>query len=544
MFCPRCSNECDDNLLFCPKCGYKINSFTKKENTDNSIKTELFDEMIVTSSKQKEEEVETYISKDITTDNFKTQTARADFFDDDDDFEDEYIPPILMRNREKKSPSKTAPKQEPKPISKQVQKPAQKVAKKPVDKKQKNMRILLVAVIAVVAVILAVLITYFVKKGSMTKQFNKYYNQGNANYTEQKYRDAKTQFINAATNAFTDTQKIMAYEMIYEIDAILGGYVDEEIKYLELLIDLDPSNIEYYKNLIVLYQNNDMESKIEPLINSAPTSVKEALKDFDGTIPVASVEAGSYNKPIEIELTSMDDMTIHYTITDTGSGDVIEEQEYTSPILLEKEGKFTLSAYSVNSEGKESKSLTVKYDIDLTEVDPPVVNLESGTYTSRQKIKVTAQEGCTIYYTTTGVKPTTSSKKYEKAIKLPYGNSLYYFVAINEEGVASDVVTRAYIVSQEYSIKYNDALNKLSLALVSTGDFENKYGEFSNGDVAYLEYTGLEEIDNNPYYIITCNIETKSGSIKSTKIYAVSCDTGECYSATLTDGTSYSIGDL
>lgn len=81
---------------------------------------------------------------------------------------------------------------------------------------------------------------------------------------KKNYKDAKTQFINASNNAFTKEQKIKAYEMVYTIDEIIGGYDQEEIKYLELLIDTDDTNINYYEDLIVLYQNNDMRT------NSAP----------------------------------------------------------------------------------------------------------------------------------------------------------------------------------------------------------------------------------------------------------------------------------
>lgn len=537
MICPRCSNECEDNLLFCPKCGYKVNTFIKEEVKQNSVSDDL-DEMIVGITNTEDvSQVETYINKDPKGDTAKSEAiAKDDFFDDeDDDFED-YIPPRRVRE-----PKKTPVKKEvKKPVKKQeTYKPAKKQTK-PINRKKK---IFMVVAIAVLAVTIAVVITFFVKKGSMTKKFNKYYNQGDVYYAQQNYKEAKTQFINAASNAFTKEQKIKSYEMIYQIDAILGNYIDEEIKYLELLIDIDSENIEYYKTLIVLYQNNNMEDKINSLVNRAPSHIKESLESFDGTIPVASVEEGSYDKPIEVQLTTMEGLTIYYTLAESGGTENPIETEYTKPIVIDKEGNYTLKAYSTSDSGKNSKELVVRYNLNFNEVEEPKVNLDSGHYYEEKKITVTAEAGCTIYYTTTGVIPTEKSKKYRKAIELPKGDSLYYFVAINEDGVSSNVVTRAYTCQPEYAVDYDTALSTLSLTLVSKGVLENKYGEFENGNVAYFEYTGIEDIDKKTYYIITCEIETKAGATKSTEIYAVSCDSGECYKAKK-DGVGYSVEEL
>ena len=65
------------------------------------------------------------------------------------------------------------------------------------------------------------------------------------------------------------------------VDEILGKYDEEEMKYLEYLIDVDNQNIDYYKKLIVLYQNNDMDSNIKTLVNSAPANLRKELENFD-----------------------------------------------------------------------------------------------------------------------------------------------------------------------------------------------------------------------------------------------------------------------
>ncbi len=538
MICPKCSNECDSNLLFCPKCGYKINTFLKKDENLFSADDNNLDEMFVSLSGKQDEKLETFIDNNKSQKNkITTQMLLEDDFDDD--FED-YIPPRKIVESRKAVNSRNATSKSTEKQNKNQHNQRKITQNK---KKKSGKKVAIVIMVAVFAVALAVMLTFFVKKSSMNKNFKKYYNQGDVYFTQQNYKEAKTQFINAASNAFSDEQKIKSYEMIYKIDDILGNYVDEEIKYLELLIDLDNENIEYYKALIVLYQNNGKEDKIKSLINNAPSNVKQSLESFDGTIPVANVEEGSYDIPIKVQLSTMEGLAIYYTLSESGKGIIATDAEYSKPIKIEDEGNYILKAYSKSNSGAISKELTIRYNLNFNEVDAPQVGLDSGVYYDEQKITVTAENGATIYYTTTGVIPNSKSKKYKKPIELPKGDSIYYFVAIDKDGVSSNVVTRAYSYQPKFNVDYDTALNTLSLTLVSNGVLENKYGEFENGDFAYFEYTTVEEIEENSYYIITCEIESKQGSSKSTEIYAVSCDDGECFKAK-TDGTGYMVEEL
>lgn len=531
MICPKCGSECNDNQMFCTKCGTKINTFidefSSEEKTEKSDKE--FKDIIrgVSFEEDDEEEMNRYLKRDLSANKKnKTEHIKTDLFQEDSLEEDEPD----YRKKQKPVYKSNVKRTNYNPSTGQ---------KKGVNKK----KVFLVILVAILAIVIAVFATIMVKKTSMTKKFDQYYARGNQYYDAGNYKDAKTQYINASNNAFTKEQKIKAYEMVYKIDAIIGGYDNEEISYLESLVDLDNSNIEYYKALIILYQNNDQESKIEPLIASAPAELQEELKSFDGTIPVASQDGGTYDKPMEIELKATDGVTIYYTTDGSNVNDSSTKKEYVSPIKLEEEGTYTIRALSVDKNGKSSKEMSVKYILDFGKVNPPSVNLDSGKYTDQKKIEVTADSGCTIYYTTDGTMPTTKSKKYKKAIKMPKGDSLYYFIAVDADGVESSVVTRAYDYAPEYNYSYDDALSTLTANLVSSKKLENKYGEFENGDIAYFGYDKIVDINDSYYYIITCEIEDKAGSSKSTDYYAVSCDSGDCYKAKR-NGDSYSLSDL
>jgi hypothetical protein len=530
MICPKCGSECDENQMFCTKCGTKINTFVEGfSNSENKEEiNQSFDDIIggLSLEEDDDEDMNRYLKRDLNA-NKNNGTEHI---------EKELVQDELLEEE-------PIPKKKQKPVYESNVKPSNYKKGGKAKKGLGRKKVILIIFAAILAVVIAVFATLEIKKASMTKKFDRYYAQGSQYYGAGNYKDAKTQYINASNNAFTKEQKIKAYEMVYKIDAIIGGYAEEEISYLESLISLDDSNIEYYKALIVLYQNNEQESKIEPLIASAPASLQSELQSFDGTIPVASQNEGTYDKPIEIELSAMENVTIYYTTDGSSVSDSTTKKEYTSPIKLEEEGTYTIRALSVDKNGKSSKEMTVKYILDFGTVNPPSVNLSSGKYTDKKKIQVTADNNCTIYYTTDGTMPTTKSRKYKKPITMPKGDSLYYFIAVNADGVESAVVTRAYDYVPEYSYSYDDAVSSLTSSLVSIKKLENKYGEFENGDVAYFAYSQITEIDEKSYYIITCEIEDKDGANKSTDYYAVSCDTGSCYT-TVRNGDTYTLNEL
>lgn len=536
MICPNCGSECEDNQMFCTKCGTKVNTsvddlfaYNKKMENDKQ-----FEDIIGGASldDEEDEDMKRYLHRDL-----KANQSIEPLDDEplEDEFDDDEV---IDYRKNKKTTYKSKAKAKAPKYGREGSK--KKGGNKTAGNKKK---VWLVVLVAVLAVVIAVFATLAIKKALMTQKFNQYYSRGNQYYDAGNYKDAKTQYITAASNAFTKEQKIKSYEMVYKIDAIIGGYDEEEISYLESLIKLDNSNIEYYKALIILYQNNDMNSEIDSLITSAPVALQSELQSFDGTIPNVSVEEGTYDKPIEVELSATDGVTIYYTTDGSSVSDSATKTEYVSPIKFEEEGTYTLRALSVDRNGKSSKEMTAKYILDFGKVNAPQVNLASGEYTDQKKIEVTADKGCKIYYTTDGTTPTEKSKKYKKAIKMPKGDSLYYFVAIDADGVVSNVVTRAYNYVPEHNYSYDDALSSLTANLVSSEKLENKYGEFANGDIAYFEYDEVAEIDSAYYYLITCEIEDKNGAAKSTSYYAVSCDTGICKKVSK-NGDTYTLSDL
>ena len=211
MVCPNCGCECDENQMFCSKCGTKINSF------ENDITLSPIDKT--------EEDL-----GGITIESGKEDTGKVialaesvDNKDNDKIFNDmEEVHP-----KQKKSKPKTS-KPNYESTSARV---SNNYTKKPLSKK----KVIFVIIITFVLILAAVFSTYEIKKSIMTKKYNSYYSQAEGFYKSKNYEYARTQYINASNSAFTKGQKRQSYEMVYKVDGLLGGYDQEQIKYLELI---------------------------------------------------------------------------------------------------------------------------------------------------------------------------------------------------------------------------------------------------------------------------------------------------------------------
>ncbi len=77
----------------------------------------------------------------------------------------------------------------------------------------------------------------------------------------------------------------------------------------------------------------------------------------------------------------------------------------------------------------------------------PSFNLKDGqTYTYSTKLKISADQGATIYYTTDGTDPDQNSQTYSSPIVLPSGTVTVKAIAVNKKGVESDITEAGYTI--------------------------------------------------------------------------------------------------
>ena len=184
-------------------------------------------------------------------------------------------------------------------------------------------------------------------------------------------------------------------------------------------------------------------------------------------VPVTFSQAeGNYATLITLKLQSEGIGTIHYT-TD-GSEPTANSPEYKGTIFLET-GDNTISAVFINNYGVTSQVTTKNYFIESKQVSPPEVLSYSGNYNCPVAIQIESSPYVNVYYSTDGTVPNRGSNLYTGTIYAPLGKSLYKFIAIDDSGMASEVITREYYVTLDTEMTLEEAEAHLMNYLVNNG---------------------------------------------------------------------------
>ena len=119
----------------------------------------------------------------------------------------------------------------------------------------------------------------------------------------------------------------------------------------------------------------------------------------------------------------------------------------------------------------------------------PVFSLESGSYDTNQSVTISSTAGATIYYTTDGSDPTTSSAVYSGAIALEdEGNYTIKAIAVNDYGTSS-------VATAEYTIAYKDIYLFGSVGIQHAWNFSN--GNYKLVTADGITYTGAYRVNKN-----------------------------------------------
>ncbi|MGA7831329.1 MAG: chitobiase/beta-hexosaminidase C-terminal domain-containing protein, partial [Terracidiphilus sp.] len=122
--------------------------------------------------------------------------------------------------------------------------------------------------------------------------------------------------------------------------------------------------------------------------------------------PTFSPSAGSYSIPQQVTISDATAGSIIYYTSD-GTTPTTSSSVYSSPIIVN--ANETLHAIAVETDYANSPVATSSYTIALS-LPAPAFSLASGTYSSSQTVTISdSTAGATIYYTTNGTTPTTSS---------------------------------------------------------------------------------------------------------------------------------------
>jgi hypothetical protein len=127
---------------------------------------------------------------------------------------------------------------------------------------------------------------------------------------------------------------------------------------------------------------------------------------------VVTPAAGTYTSEQTLTLTeAIPGSTIYYELT--GPANTNGFVQYTGPISLPYGGVEALQAYATETGYVQSNFLLAQYTLNYPAAVAAVFSIASGSYSSAQSLTITdSLTGATIYYTTDGTTPTTSSTQY------------------------------------------------------------------------------------------------------------------------------------
>jgi alpha-L-arabinofuranosidase len=146
---------------------------------------------------------------------------------------------------------------------------------------------------------------------------------------------------------------------------------------------------------------------------STVTSAAYTIANGTAATPSLSVATGTYTAAQKVTMaTSTSGAAIFYTTN--GTTPTASSTKYTGPITVSESQ--TVRAIAAKTGMKASTVAVATYKIETT---APTFSEKSGTYTTELTVTLkSATPGATIYYTTNGEPPTTSSKRYTEPFKV------------------------------------------------------------------------------------------------------------------------------
>ena len=158
--------------------------------------------------------------------------------------------------------------------------------------------------------------------------------------------------------------------------------------------------------------------------------------------PAFSLAAGTYTTPQSVTISDATaGTTIYYTTN--GTTPTTSSSVYSGAITVS--ATETLEAIAVESGYCNSPAAAAAYTI-ASVLPAPAFSLAAGTYTSSQSVTISdATAGATIYYTTNGTTPTTSSTVYTGAITVSATETLEA-IAVETGYTNSSVATATYTI--------------------------------------------------------------------------------------------------
>lgn len=202
----------------------------------------------------------------------------------------------------------------------------------------------------------------------------------------------------------------------------------------------EPSTSSTLYTEAITIDSNPTTLKAIAILNGVSSTVSEATYLFKVATPFINTQ----NAPtVSIYCSGTSGATIYYTTDGTEPATSGTRIQYTGTFTLTK----TTTIKACAEYGDMERSETVENIVTLKTANP-TFSPTAGTYSSEQSVTISCEnEGATIYYTTDGSDPTTSSAVYSGAITISQTTTIKAFAKYGEYD-ESEIVSATYTIRE------------------------------------------------------------------------------------------------
>ncbi|MBI4813422.1 MAG: chitobiase/beta-hexosaminidase C-terminal domain-containing protein [Methanobacterium sp.] len=169
------------------------------------------------------------------------------------------------------------------------------------------------------------------------------------------------------------------------------------------------------------------------------------------------------------------------------NGDGVEDSTQQNPTYTyNTPGTYTVSLTASNLSGNNTLTKTDYITVLDTIVPTVAANVTSGNFSTAVNVTLTASEPGTIYYTTDGTDPTTSSKQYTGSILIANTTTLK-FMAVDNAGNKSPVETETYNIKSDVYVEVTPSIS--SPVVGDTVRYTFKLGNRGPGSASNVVFT-------------------------------------------------------
>lgn len=372
--------------------------------------------------------------------------------------------------------------------------------------------------------VIGLVVVYFIRPVYMEETLQDKIDHAKIAYTNGEYTEAANLYDDVLKKQ-KDSETVIAFaDCLYEI-----GETDRALSNYYAAIDMDPENEMAYARIISMYESEEAYEEINALLNNSKSEkIRTEFQNYLAITPVYNYEGGHYNQVIPLKITAPTTGDVYYTLN--GTDPMRYGMLYTTPIFL-RSGVYNVRSVYINDFGICSDYASEEFVIEGTKPQEPEIELESGIYTTPQKISVKVPQGCTVYYSTNGSIPDENAFIYGEPIPMKEGVSNYRFVAINEEGVCSEAVARSYQLKIETDWPAEESKYRLIDRLVVLNLILDKEGRVNEREGRNLYvYDSLQIIEDKMMHVFKEYYQEGDSSRKMTgNVYCVDLSNGFVY---------------